>query len=58
MKALIPPIVPFRSTSRVLPLILRHGTQLGTLVGRHYSYDHVIIGAGVVGLAVANKIAE
>lgn len=29
-----------------------------TLISRPFSYDHVVIGAGVVGLAVATKLAE
>jgi hypothetical protein len=29
-----------------------------TLISRPFSYDHVVIGAGVVGLAVAAKLAE
>jgi hypothetical protein len=29
-----------------------------TLICRPFSYDHVVIGAGVVGLAVAAKLAE
>ena len=28
------------------------------LISRLFSYDHVVIGAGVVGLAVAAKLAE
>jgi len=29
-----------------------------TLISRPFSYDHVVIGAGVVGLAVAAKLTE
>ena len=41
-----PTLGPIRSTSDA------------TLICRAFSYDHVVIGAGVVGLAVAAKLAE
>jgi heterodisulfide reductase subunit A-like polyferredoxin len=42
------------STSR----IARNHTNPYNLQTRLFSYDHVVIGGGVVGLAVAAKLAE
>jgi hypothetical protein len=39
------------------PRLIRRLAQQ-TLFVRLYSYDHLVIGAGVVGLAVAAKLAE
>src|SRR5271154_1577227 len=35
-----------------------HWVTRKTLISRHFSYDHVVIGGGVVGLAVAAKLAQ
>jgi glycerol-3-phosphate dehydrogenase len=43
-----------KSTSR----IVRNHTNLYNLQTQLFSYDHVVIGGGVVGLAVAAKLAE
>ena len=44
--------------SRLMLPIRSRFTVPHTLLSRPFSYDHVVIGAGVVGLAVAAKLAE
>ena len=41
-----------------LPLRPIRSIRDPALICRPFSYDHVVIGAGVVGLAVAAKLAE
>jgi hypothetical protein len=40
------------------PLATCFAVSIAALNCRPFSYDHVVIGAGVVGLAVAGKLAE
>ena len=49
---------PVVTHSRLFSPIRSGSTLYKTLLTRPFSYDHVIIGAGVVGLAAAAKLAE
>jgi hypothetical protein len=49
---------PASTRARLIWPIGSRSTVHHTLLSRPFSYDHVVIGAGVVGLAVAAKLAE
>ena len=49
---------PASTRARLIWPIGSGSTVHHTLLSRPFSYDHVVIGAGVVGLAVAAKLAE
>lgn len=62
MNTLLRPLTPVRSpslslTPRISSIAIRPVTD-PTLICRPFSYDHVVIGAGVVGLAIAARLAE
>ena len=61
MRLLGRPILPFNATPILQHLRRRRSIPSfieSTFLYRFYSYDHIVIGAGVVGLAVAAKLAE
>jgi hypothetical protein len=57
MTTLLRPIYPLLFARLAPRLPIRSVTDL-TFFCRPFSYDHVVIGAGVMGLAVAAKLAE